>query len=69
MKASSAPSETLMQPAETLSPIDEGAFVPWIASWSPPLQPAGRRGWMPLIPNANDPSDDPAEKGTRSVTT
>ncbi len=61
-------SETRTHPALTLRPIDEGLFVPWIASWFPPDQPAGRRGWMPLIPNANDPRALPAEKGTRSVT-
>ena len=39
----------------TERPIDEGSFVPWIASWLPPLQPAGSRGWMPEMPNANVP--------------
>ena len=29
--------------------------MPWIASWLPPLHPAGRCGWIPLMPNANVP--------------
>ena len=52
---SSVDSETRTHPALTLCPIDEGLFVPWIASWFPPDQPAGSRGWMPLMPNANVP--------------
>ena len=55
-------------PALTLRPIDDGSLVPWIASWFPPDHPAGRRGWMPLIPNANEPRALPAPNGTRSVT-
>src|SRR5918994_6315951 len=61
-------SDTRMQPALALRPIDDGWFVPWIASWFPPDQPSGRRGWMPLMPNAKDPSELPEGNGTRSVT-
>jgi hypothetical protein len=58
-----------MQPADALVPMVEGEFVPWIASWSPPDHPGGNRGWIPLIPNANEPRYEPAANGTRSVTT
>src|SRR5687767_7947599 len=64
---SSVASDTRTQPALALRPIDDGLLVPWIASWFPPVQPAGSRGWMPLMPNANVPYEPP-EKGTRSVT-
>src|SRR5207245_360639 len=68
-KCASDHSDTRTQPAETLRPIEDGSFVPWIASWLPPDHLEGRRGWIPLIPNANDPSGLPAPNGTRSVTT
>ena len=69
MNRSSAHSLTRTQPAEALVPIEDGALVPWIASWFPPLHPAGRRGWIPLIPKANVPNALPDGNGTRSVTT
>ena len=58
----SAHSLTRTHPAEALVPIDDGSFVPWIASWLPPVHPAGRCGWIPLIPNANVPSALPGRE-------
>ena len=54
---------TRMHPALAERPIEDGSLVPWIASWFPPLQPAGRCGWIPEMPNANEPSGPPAENG------
>ena len=51
----SACSLTRTQPALALRPIVQGLLVPWIASWLPPDHPVGSRGWIPLIPNANEP--------------
>ncbi len=64
----SAAAETRRQPADAAVPIEAGLLVPWIASWSPPLQPAGRFGWCPESPNAyqpNGPYGSPV--ATRSV--
>jgi hypothetical protein len=44
-RIASARADTRRQPAEAAVPIDAGSFVPWIASWSPPVQPWGRFGW------------------------
>ena len=54
-KTQSAAAETRRQPADAGVPIDAGALVPWIASWSPPVQPGGRLGWWPDRPNAYHP--------------
>ena len=55
----SAVDETRRQPAEAAVPSDDGEFVPWMASWSPPDQPAGRLGWWPESPNAYQPKGPP----------
>src|SRR6476469_4174089 len=55
----SAVDETRRQPAEAAVPSDEGVLVPWMASWSPPDQPAGRLGWWPESPNAYHPKGPP----------
>ena len=68
MNRSIAHAETRMHPADAAVPIDHGSFVPWIASWSPPDQPGGRCGWIPLMPNANAPYELEAGNGTLSVT-
>src|SRR5690348_10648317 len=64
----SARCDTHRHPAETDLPIDDGRFVPWIASWSPPLHPDGRCGWIPDSPNANDPYELERGNAMRSVT-
>ncbi|HVG68286.1 MAG TPA: NAD-dependent epimerase/dehydratase family protein [Gaiellales bacterium] len=64
-----APGETRRHPADAACPIELGAFVPWMASWSPPPQPGGRFGWCPDRPKAyqpNGPAGLPVS--TRSVT-
>src|SRR5438445_9503199 len=69
LRVPSAAAETRRHPAGAAVPIEDGLFVPWIASWSPPLQPAGRLGWWPESPNAyqpNGPYGSPV--ATRSVT-
>src|SRR4051794_39769573 len=48
-----------MQPAEAAVPSVDGAFVPWMANWSPPDHPAGRFGWWPERPNAYQPNGPP----------
>src|SRR6185312_11223139 len=65
----SALGDTRRQPADAAWPIEFGAFVPWIASWSPPPQPAGRFGWCPDSPKAYQPNGPPGSPvSTRSVT-
>src|SRR5690242_8353308 len=55
----SAVAETRRQPADAAVPSDDGALVPWMASWSPPDQPGGRLGWWPERPKAYQPNGPP----------
>src|SRR6266545_3583263 len=50
LRRSSVARDTRRHPALAELPIEAGLFVPWMASWLPPRQPAGRWGWMPEIP-------------------
>ena len=46
-----------MQPFETACPIDQGAFVPWIATGPPCVQPVStfEKAEMPTAPGPNGP--------------
>ena len=46
-----------MQPFETALPIDHGAFVPWIATGPPCVQPVRtfENAEMPTAPGPNGP--------------